>query len=66
MRASEELLLHHCTVFDGVADEPLPGAAIRIRDGRIADYGPEPAVRAHATSSCRDEVVRDDGIRVSE
>ena len=54
MREPEELLLHHCTVFDGAADEPLPGAAIRIRDGRVADYGPEPAVRARATSSCRD------------
>ena len=54
MRASAEMLLHHCTVFDGVADEPLPGAAIRIRDGRISDYGPEPAVRARTASCCRD------------
>jgi imidazolonepropionase-like amidohydrolase len=54
MRASAEMLLHHCTVFDGLADEPLPGAAIRIRDGRIADYGPEAAVRARVTPSCPD------------
>ena len=54
MRASAETLLHHCTVFDGVADEPLPGAAIRIRDGRISDYGPEPAIRARTASCCRD------------
>lgn len=54
MRASAETLLHHCTVFDGMADEPLPGAAIRIRDGRISDYGPELAVRARTTSRCRD------------
>src|SRR5580704_9955004 len=50
MRAPEELMLHNCTVFDGVADEPLPGAAIRIRDGRSSDYGPEPAVRARTAS----------------
>ncbi len=53
MRASAEMLLHDCTVFDGLADEPLPGAAIRVRDGRIADYGPEAAVRARATPSCQ-------------
>jgi imidazolonepropionase-like amidohydrolase len=43
---SRPTLLHHCSVFDGVTDRPLPGAAVLIRDERITDVGPEADVRA--------------------
>ncbi|HEX3003436.1 MAG TPA: amidohydrolase family protein [Angustibacter sp.] len=42
------LLLHHCSVFDGVTDDVLPAAAVLIRGERIVAVGPEADVRAEA------------------
>ncbi|HZY77772.1 MAG TPA: amidohydrolase family protein [Jatrophihabitantaceae bacterium] len=41
-------LLHNCTVFDGVADTPIPAAAVLVADGRISAVGPESEVRSAA------------------
>ncbi|MEO8887881.1 MAG: amidohydrolase family protein [Jatrophihabitantaceae bacterium] len=54
MSASAETLLHNCSVFDGVDDRSLAGAAVLIRDGRIAEVGPSDSVRAHASSGARE------------
>ncbi|MGH3585983.1 MAG: amidohydrolase family protein [Pseudonocardia sp.] len=47
-------LLHHCTVFDGVADRPLPDAAVLIDDERITAVGPEAQVRARTAGPVRE------------
>lgn len=41
-----DLLLHNCTIVDGVADTPLPDAAVLVRDGRVQACGPAADVRA--------------------
>jgi imidazolonepropionase-like amidohydrolase len=48
----DETLVHNCTVFDGVADEPIPAAAVLIRGSRIVACGPESAVRPDAGEHC--------------
>src|SRR5215831_4094029 len=53
MSASDQTLLHNCSVFDGVADRPITRAAVLIRSGRIVEIGPEAEVRARATAGHR-------------
>lgn len=38
-------LLFNCSVFDGVADRPLPATAVLIDGSRISEVGPEAALR---------------------
>lgn len=53
MTTSEQILLSNCSVFDGVADEPLIGAGVLIRDGRIVEVGVEAEVRTRAPGEYR-------------
>lgn len=53
MSASDEILLHNCSVFDGVADRPIARAAVLIRSERIVEIGPEAEVSAHAMAGHR-------------
>jgi imidazolonepropionase-like amidohydrolase len=50
------MLLHHCSVFDGVSDDVLPDAAVLVRGERIVAVGPEADVRAQAGEDDTTEV----------
>lgn len=39
MPKGRDLVLHDCTVIDGVSDEPVSDAIVRISDGRIQSVG---------------------------
>jgi imidazolonepropionase-like amidohydrolase len=43
-----EFLLTGCTLIDGAGREPIAGAALHVRDGRIAWAGPQTALPAEA------------------
>lgn len=45
---SADVLLHACSLIDGVSDEVVPSAAVYIRDGRVVTCGPEAQVRSAA------------------
>jgi imidazolonepropionase-like amidohydrolase len=53
MSASDQILLHNCSVFDGVADRPIARAAVLIRSGRIVEIGPEAEVRSRTSAGHR-------------
>jgi imidazolonepropionase-like amidohydrolase len=50
---TEDVVLHHCHVVDGVADQPLRDHAVWVSDGRIRAVGPEDAVTAQAPADAR-------------
>ena len=49
-----DVLLHACSLIDGVSDEVLPSAAVYIRDGRVVECGPEAQVRAATPAGTRE------------
>lgn len=51
--STPDTLITGCRVVDGVADHPLPDAAIWIAGGRIRQVGPADAVRAAAPADCQ-------------
>ncbi len=54
MPAPEELLLHNCTVFDGVSPKPRADAAVLIRGERIASVGTAASLRKGGGSQRRE------------
>jgi imidazolonepropionase-like amidohydrolase len=53
MRADPQIVLHHCSVVDGVLDTARAGLAILIEGDRIAAIGPEAEILATARVQAR-------------
>ncbi len=54
MSDSDEVLLHGCTLFDGVADTARPDAAVLVRGDRVTACGDRGEVRRAAGPGCRE------------
>ncbi|WP_029136359.1 amidohydrolase family protein [Nakamurella lactea] len=53
MHADQQIVLHHCSVVDGVHDKPRAGEAVLIQGDRISAIGPEGELLAAAAPEAK-------------